>query len=50
MHCEDKQLLHLLRLLSDEELIRIIRRAEHTHQTEIIGVLLEEVEHRRVKN
>jgi len=50
MHCEDKQLLRLLRLLSDEELIRIIRRAEHAGDAETIGILFEELEHRRTEN
>jgi len=50
MHCEDKQLLLLLPLLSDEELIRLIRRAEHAQAIELIGILLAELEQRRIQS
>ena len=49
MHCEENQLLRLLRLLNDEELIRFHRRAELESDSELAEILVSEMNNRSFK-
>lgn len=50
MHCEENKLLRILRLLSDEELIRLGRRAELQGDLEIAQFIAGILSDRSFKN